>query len=72
VAQVELTGVRQMKMTAESRNLCLVVEGLPPVSREEVGPTSAELSDATATFCVGSTSVHLVDRNAPEVEINEF
>jgi len=30
VAQVELTGVRQMKMTAESGNLCLVVEGLPP------------------------------------------
>lgn len=57
------------KMTAESRNLCLVVEGLPPVSAEDVGRISAELSDAIATFCEGSTSVHLVDRNAPEVEI---
>ena len=57
------------KMTAESRNLCLVVEGLPPVSAEEVGRISAELADAVATFCGGSTSVHLVDRNAPEVGI---
>jgi DNA/RNA-binding domain of Phe-tRNA-synthetase-like protein len=57
------------KMTDASRNLCLVVEGLPPVSAEEAGRISAELSDAVATICGGSTSAHLVDRNAPEVEI---
>ena len=57
------------KMTAESRNLCLVVEGLPPVSAEEIGRITAELRDAVATFCGGSTSGRLVDRNAPEVEI---
>jgi DNA/RNA-binding domain of Phe-tRNA-synthetase-like protein len=57
------------KMTVESRNLCLVVEGLPPVSAEEVGRIAAELRDAIATFCGGSTTVHLVDRGVPEVEI---
>jgi len=57
------------KMTAESRNLCLVVEGLPPVSAEDVRRVSAELRDAIAAFCGGSTTIHFVDRNAPEVEI---
>jgi DNA/RNA-binding domain of Phe-tRNA-synthetase-like protein len=57
------------KMTAESRNLCLVVEGLPPVSAKVIGRISAELREAIATFCGGSTSVRLVDRHAPEVQI---
>jgi len=57
------------KMTAESRNLCLVVEGLPPVSAEEVRRISAELGEAIERFCGGSTILHLVDRDVPAVEI---
>jgi len=56
------------KMTAESTDLCLVVEGLPPVSAEDVRRISAELGEAIATFCGGSTTLHLVDCNAPAVE----
>ena len=57
------------KMTAQSTNLCLVVEGLPPVSAGEVGRISAELGEAIETFCGGSTILHLLDHNAPVVEI---
>lgn len=60
------------KMTVESRNLCLVVEGLPPVSAQEVERISAELSQAIERFCGGSTTVHLVDHDAPAVEIETY
>jgi|GEM_PF-3198506 len=55
-------------MTVESRNPCLVVEGLPPVSAGEVGRISAELRGAMSTFCGGSTNMHLVDRDTAHVE----
>ncbi len=59
------------KMTADSKNLCLVVEGLPPVSAAEVRQISAELGEAIERFCGGSTILHLVDRDAPAVEIEQ-
>ena len=57
------------KMTVESTDLCLVVEGLPPVSSEEVRRISAELGEAIERYCGGTTILHLVERNAPAVEI---
>lgn len=57
------------KMTAESRNLCLVVEGLPPVSAQELRRISAELGETIKGYCGGSTILHLIDRNALAVEI---
>ena len=57
------------KMTLDSTNLCFVVEGLPPVSGEEVERISSELGQAIKRYCSGSTILHLVDRNTPVVEI---
>lgn len=59
------------KMTVESTNLCLVVEGLPPISAEGVRRISAELGEAIERFCGGSTILHLVDRDTPVVEIEK-
>jgi len=59
------------KMTAQSTNLCLVVEGLPPVSAEEVRQISAELGQAIERYCGGSTTLYLVDRDAPEEGIHK-
>ena len=56
------------KMTVESTNLCLVVEGLPPVCAKEVRRISADLGKAIERFCGGSTTLRLVDCNAPAVE----
>jgi len=58
------------KMTEDSTNLCLVVEGLPPVSAVEVRRISAELSELIEAHTGGSSVVHLVDRDRPRTEIS--
>lgn len=57
------------KMTAESSDLYLVVEGLPPVSAQELRRILAELGEAIERFCGGSTILRLVDRDEPAVEL---
>lgn len=57
------------KMTAESENICLVVEGLPPVSADEVNKVSAELAGQIKRFCGGLIKVSLVDRSTPVIGI---
>jgi len=59
------------KMTVESRNLCLVVEGLPPVSGDDLRRISSELGQAIERFCGGSTILHMADRNTPAVTIEK-
>lgn len=57
------------KMTIESKNVCLVVEGLPPLSAEDVERISTELGAEIERFCGGSIRVHLVERNTPTMDI---
>ena len=57
------------KMTAASTNLCLVVEGLPPFSPEEVKQIANELAQTIENFCGGTSAVHLVDQSTPAVVI---
>ena len=56
------------KMTEASTNLCLVVEGLPPFTANDVGRIASELVEAIEAFCGGRTAVHILDRNASKVE----
>lgn len=58
------------KITDASKNLCLVVEGLPPFSLEEVEQILTELSQQIERFCGGSTAIHLIDCHHSEVEIS--
>ena len=57
------------KMTEDSTNLCLVVEGLPPISAVEVRRISEELSALIGAHGGGSSVVHSVDRDRPWTEI---
>lgn len=57
------------KMTATSRNLCLVVEGLPPVTADEVERISTELRMEIGRFCGGVVTVHLARSSAPIIEL---
>ena len=57
------------KMTENTKNVCLVVEGLPPFKKEEVKQITAELAGEIKRFCGGTASVHIVDIDNPIVEM---
>lgn len=57
------------KMTDRSRNLCLVVEGLPPVSEADVERVSTELGSGIERFCGGSIDIHLVKVSHMGIEL---
>ena len=57
------------KMTEISKNLCLVVEGLPPFTADEVQRISDELAGEIETQCGGRAAVCVLDRGAPTVEL---
>ncbi len=58
------------KMTEASTNLCLVVEGLPPIGADEVRRISAELAEGIERSCGGSTFVGRVDLDAPVLDLD--
>lgn len=57
------------KMTEETKNVALVVEGLPPVTKEEIRQIIDELSDLIQKFCHGDIKTFILDSSAPETEI---
>jgi DNA/RNA-binding domain of Phe-tRNA-synthetase-like protein len=57
------------KMTADSTNLCLVVEGLPPITADDVSRTANELAETIKAYCGGSVTSQLATRETPSIEI---
>ena len=57
------------KMTEDSTNLCLVVEGLPPVSEDDVGRIASELAEVIGVSCGGRAAVHVLNRDTRSVEV---
>jgi DNA/RNA-binding domain of Phe-tRNA-synthetase-like protein len=56
-------------MTDSTKNATLVVEGLPPVSREEVEQILKELSELVKSVCGGDVKTLVLDETTPEAEI---
>jgi len=54
------------KMTSETRNAVLVVEGLPPFSRDDVLAVANELASLVKRFCGGETRALVLDKEAIE------
>lgn len=54
------------KMTEETKNVALVVEGLPPTSKDEVEQITSELADLVKKYCGGGTSTYILNSNNPE------
>lgn len=54
------------KLTPETRNAILVIEGLPPVGRERVSEAAEALAGLVRIHCGGEVSTALVDRDEPE------
>jgi len=57
------------KMTQATKNITLVVEGLAPVSKEEVRSIVTELGELVEKFCGGEISTHILNTENKEIEI---
>lgn len=56
-------------MTEETKNVALVIEGLVPVTKEEVEAIIKELSELVQKYCNGETKSFVLNASEPEVEI---
>ncbi|NIM90470.1 MAG: hypothetical protein GTO17_05925 [Candidatus Aminicenantes bacterium] len=57
------------KMTEDTEEVLLVVEGLPPVTKEEVQKIIEELSTLISEYCSGKTRTFILDVAGREAEI---
>jgi lysyl-tRNA synthetase class 2 len=57
------------KMTEEIKHAVLVVEGLPPASKEEVETAAQELKGLIERHCGGEASVHLLNKEKAELSL---
>ena len=54
------------KMSEETKNVALVIEGLPPLKKEEVEAISKELSELVQKFCGGQALVFILNKKNKE------
>ena len=57
------------KMTEETKNVCLVVEGLSSITKEEIAKKINELAELIRKSCGGEIKTFILDKNNPEIEI---
>lgn len=57
------------KMTEQTKNITLVVEGLSPVTKEEVQTIVEELGQLVEKFCGGEISINILNAENKEIEI---
>ncbi len=59
------------KLTPETRNLAINVDGMmPAISREEIEQAAEGLKELLARFCGGSVFIHYLDAQNREVEVH--
>lgn len=56
------------KLTEETKNCIFVIEGLPPVTKQEIETATAELGDFIGKFCSGNLIHAFLDQNQREIE----
>ncbi len=57
------------KLTEETKNCILVVEGLPPAIKEEVERSTKELKELIEKHCGGTIIYQVLNKNNPEITI---
>jgi len=57
------------KMTEQTKNVTLVVEGLSPVTKEKVQTIVEELGQLVEKFCGGEITIHILNSENKEIEI---
>lgn len=59
------------KMTQDTEEALLIVEGLPPVDRDEVEKIIEELSRLAERFCGGNTCIELLHKGKQEITLSQ-
>ncbi|NIM57434.1 MAG: hypothetical protein GTO16_00615 [Candidatus Aminicenantes bacterium] len=57
------------KMTEETKDVILVIEALPPVTREELAEVAEDLSRLITKYCGGEIRTDILDEAKKEIEI---
>jgi DNA/RNA-binding domain of Phe-tRNA-synthetase-like protein len=57
------------KMTKGTKNVTLVVEGLPPITKDEMSSILSELGDLVKIFCGGTIEQHILNSQDKEITV---
>lgn len=57
------------KFTEETKNCFLVIEGLLPVTKQEIEDATKELKDLVQKFCGENITYKILDENQPETDL---
>lgn len=56
------------KLTEETKNCILVIEGLPPVTKHEIEIVTTELKKRVQKFCGGDINTYILNKDKSEIE----
>jgi len=55
------------KLTKETKNAVIVIEGLPSISRDLIGEAIKELGELINKYCGGSVTIEILDKRKKEI-----
>jgi len=56
-------------MTAETKNVCIVLEALASTADKELENAVKDLKESIQKFCGGTISTHILNKENPETEL---
>jgi lysyl-tRNA synthetase class 2 len=59
----------ETKITEDSKNIILYVEGIPPITKSKLIEVCKELVDLTTTFCKGEAKYYILNKAKSSIEI---
>ena len=62
--------VDRTKLTEETKNCFIVIEGLPPVDRVKVEKAIGELATLVQKYCGGEVKTAILDKTNPQVQLS--
>ena len=62
--------VDRTKLTEETKNCFIVIEGLPPVDKDKVEKTMSELAELVKKYCGGEVTTTILDKANPQVQLS--
>lgn len=57
------------KLTEETKNAFIVVEGLPPVGRDKIQKAVTDLAELIKKYCGGDLQTTVLDKSTPQVKL---